>query len=327
MDLVTGSTGFIGNVLISKLIASGRKVRAFLRSTSDTVALEGLQVEKVIGNILDPQSLTEAFRGVDTVYHLAAKISIMPGEDQILNKINLEGTRNVIRACLDAKVKKLIYTSTIHALKEPSMGTTIDENMPYDPENGRGEYDRSKAQASIEVMDAIDKGLHTVVLCPTGVLGPYDWRLSAITQTFLDYYNGKMKMAINGAYDFVDVRDVAQGHILASQKAKPGSNYILSGQRVTMQEMFGMLEEITGTRAPGINIPFWLAKAYCTFTPAYYRLSGKTPRYTNYSLCTLQSNSVISHKKATDELGYGSRPTKQSIEDTFKWFKDAKIIT
>lgn len=327
MDLVTGSTGFIGNVLLRKLIDSGRKVRAFLRTSSDKTVLEGLPVERITGNILDPHSLTEAFRGVDTVYHLAAKISIMPGEDQILKKINLEGTRNVIKACLDAKVKKLIHTSTIHALKEPPIGTTIDEDMPYDPNNERGEYDRSKAQASLEVMEAAGKGLHTVVLCPTGVLGPYDWRLSPITQTFLDFYNGRMKMAINGAYDFVDVRDVAEGHILASQKAKPGSNYILSGQRITMQEMFGMLEEITGTRAPGINVPFWLAKAYCTFTPAYYRLSGKTPRYTNYSLCTLQSNSVISHKKATEELGYDPRSVKQSIEDTFKWFKDAKIVT
>ena len=327
MDIVTGSTGFIGNVLVRKLIKRGRKVRAFLRPTSDTIALEGLPVERITGNILDPHSLVEAFRGVDTVYHMAAKITIMPWEDQITRKINLEGTRNVIKACLDGRVKKLIYTSSIHSLREPPMGTTIDENMTYDPENERGEYDRSKAQASLEVMEAAGKGLHTVVLCPTGVLGPYDWRLSPITQTFLDYYNGKMKMTLYGAYDFVDVRDVTEGHILASQKAKPGSNYILSGQRITMQEMFGMLEEITGTRAPGINIPFWLAKAYCTFTPAYYRLSGKTPLYTDYSLCTLQSNSVISHKKATDELGYESRPTKQSIEDTFKWFKDAKIIT
>ena len=327
MDLVTGSTGFVGNVLVRRLIDSGHKVRAFLRTTSDTIALEGLPVERVTGNILNTQSLTEAFRGVDTVYHLAAKISIMPGEEQVIRRINLEGTRNVIKACHVAKVKKLIYTSTIHALKEPPMGTTIDENMPYDPENERGEYDRAKAQASIEVMDAVGKGLHTVVLCPTGVLGPYDWRFSPITQTFLDFYNGRMKMAINGAYDFVDVRDVANGHILAAQKAKPGSNYILSGERITMKDMFGMLEAITGTKAPGIDIPFWLAKAYCAFTPAYYRLSGKTPRFTNYSLCTLQSNSYISNKKATEELDYRPRAIKESIEDTFKWFKDTKIIT
>ena len=327
MNLVTGSTGFIGNVLIRKLLERGQKVKALLRPTSDIAALRDLSVERVTGNILDLQSLIEAFQGIDTVYHLAAKISIMPGEDRLIREINLEGTRNVIRACLDAKVKKLIYTSTIHALKEPPMGTTIDENMPYDPENERGEYDRSKAQASIEVIEAIDKGLHTVVLCPTGTLGPYDWRLSPITQTFLDFYNGRMKMAIDGAYDFVDVRDVAEGHMLAAEMAKPGSNYILSGQRVTMQEMFKILEEVTGTRGPGMNVPFWLARAYCTLTPAYYRLSGKTPRYTSYSICTLRSNSDISHKKAARELGYDPRPIRKSIEDTFKWFKDAKIIT
>lgn len=327
MDLVTGSTGFVGNVLVRRLIESGRKVRAFLRNTSDTTALEGLPVERTIGNILDTRSLIESFRGVDTVYHLAAKITIMPGEEQMIRKINLEGTRNVIKACLDANVKKLIYTSTIHALKEPPVGITINENMPYDPENDRGEYDRSKAQASIEVMDAIDNGLHSVVLCPTGVIGPYDWRLSPITQTFIDYYNGKMKMTVNGAYDFVDVRDVADGHILAAHKAKPGSNYILSGQRITMDDMFKILEKITGISGPKINIPVWLAKAYSTFTPIYYRLSGKTPRFTSYSISTLQSNSDISHKKATKVLGYEPRSISQSIEDAIKWLKDIKMIT
>ncbi len=327
MDLVTGSTGFIGNVLVRKLIDSGRKVRAFLRTTSDATVLEGLPVERITGNILDPHSLTEAFRGVDTVYHMAAKITIMPWEDRLIRNINFEGTRNILKACHDGRVKKLIYTSTIHALKEPTMGTTIDEDMPYDPNNERGEYDRSKAQASLEVMEAAAKGLHTVVLCPTGVLGPYDWRLSPITQTFLDYYNGRMKMTLCGAYDFVDVRDVAEGHILASQKAKPGSNYILSGQRITMQEMFGMLEEITGTKAPWLSIPTWLVRAYSTFMPAYYKLTGKTPRFTNYSIKTLNSNSYISHKKATEELGYDPRPIKKSIEDTIGWFKEAKIIT
>ncbi len=327
MDLVTGSTGFIGNVLIQKLLEKDRKVRAFLRPTSDLIALKDLPIERVTGNILNMQSLLKAFQGIDTVYHLAAKISIMPGEDRLTREINLEGTRNVIRACRDARVKKLIYTSTIHALKEPPMGTTIDEDMPYDSENERGEYDRSKAQASIEVLEAGKGDLHTIVVCPTGTLGPYDWRLSAITQTFLDFYNGKMKMAIGGAYDFVDVRDVAQGHILAAQKARSGENYILSGQRVTMKEMFGMLSQVTGIGSPGLYLPMWLARAYCCFTPVYYKLSGSTPRFTNYSLNTLASNSFISHSKASRELGYDPIPVKESIKDTFKWFKDVGIIT
>lgn len=129
MNLVTGSTGFIGNVLIRKLLERGQKVRAFLRPTSDLIALKDLPVERVTGNILDQRSLAEAFQGIDTVYHLAAKISIMPGEDRLTREINLKGTRNVIRACLDAGVKKLIYTSTIHALKEPPIVTLCPESM------------------------------------------------------------------------------------------------------------------------------------------------------------------------------------------------------
>jgi dihydroflavonol-4-reductase len=198
--------------------------------------------------------------------------------------------------------------------------------MPYDPGNPRGEYDRSKARASIEVLDAGKNDLHTAILCPTGTLGPYDWRLSPITQTFLDFYNGKMNIGINGAYDFVDVRDVAIGHMLASEKAASGENFILSGERVTMKKMFAMLEEITGVKGPDMFIPMRLAKAYCCFTPLYYRISGKTPRYTNYSLNTLLSNSYISHRKATEELGYRTRPVKESIRDTFKWFRDYGFI-
>ncbi len=326
MNLVTGATGFIGNVLVRKLVERGEKVRAFIRTTSDFSVLEGLPVDKAVGNILDIKSLVESFKGVETVYHLAAKISIMPGEEKQTREINLEETRNVLKACRTSGVKKIVFTSTIHALKEPPLGTVIDESMPYDPENERGEYDRSKAQASIDVLEAGKEGLHTVVLCPTGTLGPCDWRLSAITQTFLDFYNGKMKMAIDGAYDFVDVRDVAEGHILASQKAKSGENYILSGQRITMQDMFEILAEVTGVRSPGLYIPLWLAKAYCWFTPAYYRISGRTPRYTNYSLCTLQSNSFISHRKASEELGYDPIPVNESVRDTFKWFKEVGII-
>jgi len=327
MDLVTGSTGFIGNVLVRELLKKGGKVRAFLRPTSDYSVLDGLPVEKTAGDLMHPDSLREAFRGIDTVYHLAAMISIMPGEDRSLRDINLEGTRNVLKACRDAGVKKLVYTSSIHALKEPPEGVTIDENMPYDPHNPRGEYDRSKAQASLEVLEAGKKDLHTVILCPTGTLGPYDWRLSPITQTFLDFYNGKINMGINGAYDFVDVRDVAAGHILAAEKAATGENYILSGERVTMKKMFSILEEVSGVRSPRIYIPMVLARIYCCFTPMYYRTSGKTPMYTNYSLSTLLSNSFISHKKASQQLGYSPRTVKESIEDTFKWLREAGFIS
>ena len=157
MELVTGSTGSIGNVLVRELLKRGRKVKAFIRSTSDISALEGLGADKVVGDIENTDSLVSAFKGVDTVYHLAGMISIMPGDWALIRRVNLEGTKNVINACLKCGVGRLVYTSTIHALKEPPMGTVIEESIPFDPLTRRGEYDRSKALASLEVMEAAKK--------------------------------------------------------------------------------------------------------------------------------------------------------------------------
>jgi dihydroflavonol-4-reductase len=326
MDLVTGSTGFIGNVLIRELLKKGRDVKAFMRPTSDTSILEDLDIEKHTGNILDSPSLDRAFKGVDTVYHLAARITLLPWEDSLIKECNLEGTRNVLKACLKNGVQKLIYTSTIHALKEPPEGTVIDEKMPYDPANQRGEYDRSKALSSMEILEAGKNGLHTVVVCPTGTLGPFDWKVSSITSMFIDYYNRKMNIGIGGAYDFVDVRDVAAGHILAAGKAPPGENYILSGERVTMRQMFAILEEVTGVPAPSVYVPMGLARTFSRITPLYYRLSKRPPVFTSYSLSTLRSNSFISHEKASRELGYRARTVKQSVKDTFSWLKDSGLV-
>jgi dihydroflavonol-4-reductase len=326
MDLVTGSTGFIGNVLTRRLLEKGHNVRAFMRPTSDSSVLEGLPVEKATGDIRDQGSLNEAFKGINTVYHLAARITLLPWEDKSIRESNLEGTRNVLKACLDNGVKKLIYTSTIHAMEEPPEGVTIDEKMKYYPDNPRAEYDRSKAQSSLEVMEAGKRDLHTVVLCPTGTIGPGDWKISSITRMLIDFYNGKMNIGIGGAYDFVDVRDVAEGHMLAAEKAASGENYILSGERVTMRKFFSILEEVTGKKGPSVYVPMRLAKAFSYFTPLYYKLSKRPAVFTSYALGTLSSNSFISHRKASKDLGYKARPVKESVKDSFQWLKESGLI-
>ena len=322
MDIVTGATGSIGNVLVRQLLNRGRAVRALVRSTSDLSSLEGLKIEKAVGNILNINSLIDAFKEADTIYHLAAYVSIMPGDIKLIRKINLEGTINVIEACIKCNVKRLVYTSSIHALKEPPDGTAIDENMPFDPYNIRGEYDRSKAQASLEVLKAARKGLDAVVVCPTGIMGPYDFRISSMSQTFINFINHKLKFIVGGAFDFVDVRDVAIGHILAADKGKTGESYILSGERVTMDEMMSILEETTGVRASQYKVPVLLAKMIGSLTPIYYRITNKTPYFTSYSIRTLQGNSFIRHKKATMQLGYSPRPIETSIKDSVRWLND-----
>ena len=326
MEVVTGAAGCIGNVLTRELVKKDKKVRTLIRSTSNLSSLEGLKIEKVLGDILDRDSLIKAFRGADIVYHLAATISIMPGDKKLIRRNNLEGTRNVINACLECGVRRLVYTSSIHALKEPLEGIIIDESMPFDLNSRRGEYDRSKALASLEVIEAAGNGLDTTVVCPTGVLGPYDFRGSLITRTFIDFARSKMKITLNGAYDFVDVRDVAEGLILAAEKGRTGQCYILSGERVTMDEMMAMLSGISGVGLPEYKVPVWLVKAAGMISPLYYKLANKTPRFTIYSINTLQSNSYISHEKASRELGYNPRPVKESIKDTFRWLEENKML-
>ena len=277
MDIVTGATGLLGNVLVRELISRGRDVKVFVRKTSDTVCFNGCEVEKLYGDVLDLDSLVRAFKDAENIYHLASEISIMPGPNKNLREVNLTGTKNVIKACFQSGIKRLIYTSSIHAFKEVENVSTIDESIPFDPSNPMGEYNRTKAMASLAVKEAVREGLDAVIVCPTAVIGPYDFRISNMGSLFIEYCNKRQKIIIDGAYDFVDVRDVAVGHILAAEKGKTGETYILSGQRLTIPELMSMLEDLTGIPAPKHKLPQWLAYAVAFVTPVYYKLSRSKP--------------------------------------------------
>ncbi len=322
MILVTGATGHIGNVLVRKLIEKGEKVRALVWRGEDTTPIQGLDVESVEGDVLDPESLTPAFRGVDRVFHLAGIISIMPGTDSLVRRVNVEGTRNMLSAARCAGVRRMVYTSSIHAIRRVPHGVLIDERLPFDPTNPYGAYDRSKAEASLEVQKAAREGLDVVIVCPTGVIGPYDYRRSEMGSVILDAALGRTSPYVDGAYDFVDVRDVADGLILAEQKGQPGESYILSGQRISVRYLLETVREVTGRAFTRIKIPFSLAEFVSRFTPTYYRLSKAKPRFTPYSLEVLHSNSQISHAKATRELGYHPRTLYELIADTAHWFTE-----
>ncbi len=320
---VTGATGHIGNTLVRELVARGERVRALALPLEDTTPLRGLDVDLVKGNVLDEASLIEAFEGSDLVYHLAGIVSIVPGKSDILYRVNVIGTRNVIRACLKTGVGRLVYTSSIHAIAEPPLGTSIDETLPFDPGKLAWEYDRSKAQATLEVLGAVARGLDAVVVCPTGVIGPYDFRPSEMGQLIIDFATASVKAYIDGAYDFVDVRDVATGHVLAGRKGRTGQSYILSGERITVRELLEVLEQLTGVPSPRTKLPVWLARSLAPLVLAYSRMTGRRPLMTSYSVHTLQRNCDASQDKARRELGYSSRPIRQSIADAVQWFRDS----
>ena len=324
MWLVTGATGHIGNVLLRKLLERGEKVRALILPGESRESISGLKVEAFEGDILNMDSVFESMQGIKGIFHLAGVISIMPGPNPFVRKVNVEGTKNILRAASEKKIK-LIYTSSIHAIQrvDASAGM-IDESVPYDMNNPYGAYDRSKAEATLEVLNAARSGLEAVVACPTGVIGPYDFRGSMMGAVIHGAAVAKPTLYVDGAYDFVDVRDVANGLIAAAEHGKRGESYILSGQKITVRYLLETVREITGKHFFQMKIPFDLAKFAAIFTPMYYRFANETPRFTPYSLEVLQSNSNISHAKATRELGYKPRPIFDSIRDAVKWFLERR---
>jgi dihydroflavonol-4-reductase len=321
MWLVTGATGHIGNVLVRKLIERGEKVRALVLPNECRASIQGLELETIEGNILDQESLFRSMHQVKGVFHLAGLISIMPGANELVRQINVEGTKNIIKVSEKVKVGKFIYTSSIHAIQRVEQGV-IDETLPYDPGNPYGAYDRAKAEATLEVQQAAQAGLDAVIVCPTGVIGPYDFRGSLMGDVIREAAISKPALYVDGAYDFVDVRDVADGLIAAAENGRRGESYILSGQKISMRYLLETVREITGRHFFQMNVPFDLAKFAALFTPMYYSYAKVNPKFTRYSLEVLRSNSNISHAKATRELGYRPRPLYESIEDAVKWFLD-----
>ena len=318
MWLVTGATGHVGNVLVRRLLERGEKVRALILPSESRESIHGLDVEAVEGDVLNVDAVFESMRGVKGIFHLAGVISIMPGPNPLVHKVNVNGTKNIIRAALEHG-KKLIYTSSIHAIQRVEDGI-IDEKIPYDMNNPYGAYDRSTAEATLEVLNAAHSGLEAVVTCPTGVIGPYDFRGSMMGAVIHDAAKSKPTLYVDGAYDFVDVRDVADGLISAAENGKRGESYILSGQKISVRYMLETVREVTGRNFFQMKVPFDLAKFAAMFTPMYYQFANETPRFTPYSLEVLQSNSNISHAKATNELGYSPRSLYESIKDTVRWF-------
>ena len=321
MNLVTGATGHLGNVLVRELLSKGEKVRVLLQPKGDIKSLDGLNVEKYEGDLLDQSSLNQACLGADYVYHLAGIVTITGRNAEKVELVNVEGTKKVIEACLTNKVKRLIYVGTIHAFKQPPIGQEINESLDFDPSRPQV-YDRTKAKAAIAVLDAVkNRNLDAVIACPTGVIGPNDFLGSAFGSYIKQYISGKQHFYIEGAYDFVDVRDVADGFIACAHKGRRGQVYILSGEHIKIKEINDTLEQVSGVKAPLMKIPLWLAYFSAYLFSFISSLTKSEPVFTPFSIKVLQENSQISHAKATKELGFNPRDIRESLKDHVAWFR------
>ncbi len=325
MILVTGATGHIGNVLVRELLKRGERVRVLVRGSGMPPALAGLDVEVASGDILDPASLDTAMQGISLVYHLAARISLTNGPDPEMERVNLEGTQNVIAAIRRSGTARLVYASSVYALRKPLDGAPIDETQPFEPLDCQGAYDRSKALASLAVQRAVAEGLDAVILCPTAVTGPYDYHDSEAGRAIRLYMRPGLKFYVDGAYDFIDVRDAARGFILAAQQGRRGGTYILGGDRLTVREMAQTVWAAAGGWHVSFKVPLGLAYRVAALMPLYNQLTGARPLFTRYSLDAISSNSYISHARASRELGFQPRPARQALTDAVRWFQQMQV--
>ncbi|MDP2892028.1 MAG: NAD-dependent epimerase/dehydratase family protein [Bacillota bacterium] len=320
MILVTGAAGHVGNVLARRLSEKGEKLRLLLSPTSNEKALSGIDGEIIRMNTLERQKVREAVRGCRLVYHCAGVIDIAGTNSKRMKDSNVLGTKSVVDACLQEGVERLVYVSTIHVLEEAPRGSATTEVLCKDDREVVGLYGKTKLEATNYVLDAVKKGLNAVITYPTGIIGPYDFKGSELGTQIRRYARkNHLQLYLNGGYDFVDVRDVADGLILACEKGKTGQGYILSGQKLTLKEILDTVEQCTGFKNPKFCVPVWLAYFGGCFTPVFSLITGRKAVFTIYSIKTVRSNSQISCRKAREELGYSPRPVTESIRDALVW--------
>jgi len=321
---VTGGSGHIGANLVRELIGRGYQVVTLIRQSSH--ALDGLDVARVDGDILDSQSLRRAFNGAEQVYHLAAYISIQTGDAEKLEMINVEGTRNVLEACKSRGVSTLVHFSSIHALElEPLDQPVTEENPLVGDGTGRvADYDLSKARADRLVRQNDCKTLATRIIYPTAVLGPNDFKLSLFGQVITKLAHGKLPALVSGGFDWVDARDVAWGAVEAAERGADGDRFILSGHYLSMTEIAKVIAELTGIAAPRLTCPMWIAGLFAPLMSGWARLTGEAPLYTRYSLATLSTNKLMSHAKASRLLAYHPRSFRDSMADALHFYTNQK---
>lgn len=323
--LITGATGFLGRTVITQLLEKNATVFALVLD-GDPLRLNLPQgVHVVTGDVCDEHSLIPFFSNADSdtcVIHCAGIVSVASKPGNKIYQVNVEGTKNILNACIEHKVGKLIHISSVHAIPEQPKGIEITEDAIFSPDLVRGDYSKSKAIATALVFDAAKNGLNVCVLFPSGIIGPGDLGAGSVSSMLTSFISGKLPFAVKGGYDFVDVRDVASGIIACSEHGVGGQGYILSGHFTTVRELLELAKEALNLKRNPIYLPIIFAKLVA---PIYEKLSSPKKRpvfFTPYAIEVLTSNGTFSRKLAFESFNYQPRPLKSTIHDTALWLQE-----
>lgn len=330
---VTGASGFIGANLVHELVARGHRVKALVRRSSDVRGLVGADCEQIEGDISDRAKLSAALRGCDWCFHVAASYHLWLRDYAPMYAANVTGSRNVIEAAAQAGCSRIVYTSTVGCIGLPVAGADgllpADEAAPVSGAQMINHYKRSKWQAELLARELAAQGRPVVIVNPSAPIGPRDGKPTPTGRVIVDFLNRRMPAYLDAGLNWVHVRDVAVGHILAAEKGRIGERYILGHAEGnwTMQEVFAVLEEITGVRAPRTRIPYWLALLAAQVDETISRFTAKPPQAPLAGVRMAKYKMFFNPAKAIRELGLPQTPPRQALEDAVRWFRQHGFVT
>jgi len=323
LSLVTGGTGFVGAAVVRLLLSEGYAVRALVRKGCDLRNLDGLDIELTHGDLGDRESLRQALKGCRRLFHVAAHYAFWAPDPNVFYQVNVDGTRNLLEAAMEAGVERVVYTSTVGVLGYREDGGPADEKTPVTLDQMIGHYKRSKFLAEEEARQAAASGLPVVIVNPSTPVGPRDIKPTPTGRIFVDFLNRRMPAYIDTGLNLIDVDDVARGHLLAAERGKVGERYILGHRNLTLKQIFAILGEITKIPAPRIRLPYRL------ILPLAYanqwlsdRITKKPPRIPLEGVKMARRHMFFDSSKAIRELGLPQSPFEQALERAVHWFLD-----
>lgn len=322
LAFLTGATGFVGANLARLLVGKGLKVRALARKGSDRKALAGLDVDVAEGDLRDRASLDRACAGARWVFHVAADYRIWVPDPAEMNRSNIDGTVNVLKAAGQAGAERIVHCSSVAAVKLHKDGTSADETSEYSDETSIiGVYKKSKWLSERAALALAAEGLPVVVVNPAAPIGPWDVKPTPTGKIIVDFLNGKLPSYVDTGLNVVHVRDVAEGHWLAAQKGKVGQRYILAGTDMTLKAILDVLAELTGLPAPRFKTPYAVAYAFGALDELRLRLVGGEPVAPLDAVRMARHKMYFTAAKAVRELGLPQTDARTALKDAVDWFK------
>ena len=321
LSLVTGATGLVGSAVTRALLARGDRVRVLARPNSNRRNLAGLSVEIAEGAMEDPRSLAHAVAGCRYVYHVAADYRIWVPDPAPMFRANVEGTRDLMTAALEAGAERVIYTSSVATLGLLP-GGSADEETPSGIEDMIGPYKRSKFAAEEVVRElARERGLPVVIVNPSTPVGPGDVKPTPTGRLIVEAARGQMPAFVDTGLNIVHVDDVAEGHLAAAERGRVGERYILGGENMTLAEILAEISEVVGRRPPRLRVPHSVLFPVAIGAELAARVTGRDPFVTLDGVRMSRKKMYFSSEKASRELGYAPRPAREAIADAVGWFK------